>query len=108
QKCRPSGNIRGKGAPSGQRNTENDSDCCLKGKLYTTYKCSPPVSSHTKAYLTLNSFEAGRDGGVPSEGDSWHHSDGTSVVDECDSTTGCDKDHSYQPPCANSVGASQG
>lgn len=65
------------------------------------------MSSHTKAYLTLNSFEAGRDGGVPSEGDSWHHSDGTSVVDECDSTTGCDKDHSYQPPCANSVGASK-
>ena len=25
------------------------------------------------------------------------------VVDECDSTMGCDADHSYQPPCANNT-----
>lgn len=25
------------------------------------------------------------------------------VVDECDSTMGCDKDHDYQPPCANNI-----
>lgn len=61
------------------------------------------MSSHTKAYLTLNSFEAGGDGGVPSDRDKCS----PPVVDECDSTTGCDKDHSYQPPCANSVGASK-
>lgn len=134
QKCRPSGRIRGKKAPSGQCNTENDSDCCLEGKLYTTYKCSPPVSSHTKAYLTLNSFEAGGDGHAPSECDNRYHSDGIPVValstgwfnkksrclnnititanghsvvamivDECDSTTGCDKDRDYQPPCANNI-----
>ncbi|TKY65471.1 Ripening-related protein 3 [Spatholobus suberectus] len=60
---RPSGRIRGKKAPPGQCNQENNSDCCIEGKMYTTYECSPPVSSHTKAYLTLNSFEKGGDGG---------------------------------------------
>ncbi|KAA8520622.1 hypothetical protein F0562_014878 [Nyssa sinensis] len=25
------------------------------------------------------------------------------VVDECDSTSGCDDDHDYQPPCANNI-----
>ncbi|KAF2318858.1 hypothetical protein GH714_011190 [Hevea brasiliensis] len=25
------------------------------------------------------------------------------VVDECDSTMGCDADHDYQPPCANNI-----
>lgn len=42
--------------------------------------CSPPVSSHTKATLALNSFEKGGDGGAPSECDSQYHSDNTPVV----------------------------
>ncbi|GAA0187101.1 hypothetical protein LIER_34389 [Lithospermum erythrorhizon] len=25
------------------------------------------------------------------------------VVDECDSTMGCDEDHDYQPPCPNNI-----
>ncbi|KAL6130903.1 hypothetical protein ACLB2K_069281 [Fragaria x ananassa] len=25
------------------------------------------------------------------------------VVDECDSTMGCDSDHDYQPPCPNNI-----
>lgn len=25
------------------------------------------------------------------------------VVDECDSTMGCDADHDYQPPCGNNI-----
>ncbi|KAM1707548.1 hypothetical protein ACFX13_000692 [Malus domestica] len=25
------------------------------------------------------------------------------VVDECDSTEGCDADHDYQPPCPNNI-----
>ncbi|KAK8718335.1 hypothetical protein V6N13_045572 [Hibiscus sabdariffa] len=134
QTCRPSGTIRGKNPPPGQCNTENDSDCCKVGKLYTTYKCSPPVSSHTKATLTLNSFQAGGDGGGPSECDNQYHSDDdpvvalstgwfnnkkrclkyiniygngrsvrAKVVDECDSTMGCDSDHDYQPPCPNNI-----
>lgn len=97
-----------------------------KGKLYNTYKCSPPVSKSTKAILTLNSFET--NGDVPSTCDGKHHYDVTSIValstglfsggrrclqntiissnnrnvkatviDECDSTMGCDADNGYQP-----------
>ncbi|GKU88179.1 hypothetical protein SLEP1_g2474 [Rubroshorea leprosula] len=132
--CKPSGNLRGKKPPPGQCNQDNDSDCCVEGKLYTTYKCSPPVSSHTKATLTLNCFEENCDGGAPSECDSLYHSDNepivalstgwynkgsrcsnyiniqgngrtvkAKVVDECDSTMGCDADHDYQPPCPYNI-----
>ncbi|XVF33351.1 hypothetical protein REPUB_Repub17cG0161100 [Reevesia pubescens] len=134
QTCRASGKIRGKNPPPGQCNPENDSDCCKDGKWYTTYQCSPPVSSHTKATLTINSFEAGGDGGAPSECDNQYHSDDdpvvalstgwfnhkkrclkyinihgngksvrAKVVDECDSTMGCDSDHDYQPPCPYNI-----
>ncbi|KAL7254435.1 hypothetical protein ACSBR1_008761 [Camellia fascicularis] len=59
----------GKKPPPGQCNRENDSDCCVQGKMYTIYKCSPPVSRQTKAALTINSFQKGGDGGSPSECD---------------------------------------
>uniref|UniRef100_A0A803NXJ0 Uncharacterized protein n=1 Tax=Cannabis sativa TaxID=3483 RepID=A0A803NXJ0_CANSA len=132
--CNPSGKIKGKRPPPGQCNQENDSDCCKQGKSYTTYNCSPRVTGHTKAVLTLNSFEKGGDGGAPSECDHKYHSDSTPVValstgwfsnmqrclqnitiygngrsvnamvvDECDSTAGCDSDHDYQPPCPNNI-----
>nr|XP_043625758.1 uncharacterized protein LOC122597198 [Erigeron canadensis] len=132
--CKPSGGIHGKKPPPGQCNQENDSDCCVQGKFYTTYTCSPPVSSDTKATLTINSFQKGGDGGGPSECDNQYHSDDTPVValstgwykggdrchkyiiingngrsvkamvvDECDSTMGCDSDHDYQPPCPNNI-----
>ena len=78
--CKPSGKLRGKKPPRGQCNPENDSECCVKGKLYTAYKCSLPVSCHTKAKLTINSFEKGGDGGGPSECDNQYHSDDTLVV----------------------------
>ncbi|KAL8500033.1 hypothetical protein ACS0TY_019868 [Phlomoides rotata] len=134
QSCNPSGKIRGITPPKGQCNQENDSDCCKAGELYTTYKCSPPVSGNTKAHLTINSFQKGGDGGGPSECDNQYHSDDTPVValstgwysggsrclknvdisgngrsvtamvvDECDSTMGCDEDHDYQPPCPNNI-----
>jgi hypothetical protein len=80
QQCRPSGRISGKDEPSGQCNQENDSDCCLQGQMYTTYECSPPISTSTKAYLTLNSFQKGGDGGGPSYCDNQYHSDDTPVV----------------------------
>lgn len=134
QSCHPSGRIRGRKPPPGQCNTGNDSDCCKEGQMYPIYKCSPPVSGNTKATLTINSFEKGKDGGGPSECDNQYHSDdipivalstgwfahrsrchhnitingnGRSVmamvVDECDSTMGCDSDHDYQPPCNNNI-----
>lgn len=132
--CNPSGKIRGRKPPRGKCNPENQSECCKKGKVYTTYKCSPPVSSHTKAVLTINSFQKGGDGGGPAECDNKYHSDNTPVValstgwfnnmrmcfqnitihgngrsvnaivvDECDSTVGCDAEHDFQPPCPHNI-----
>ncbi|KAL9450970.1 hypothetical protein AB3S75_012672 [Citrus x aurantiifolia] len=132
--CNPSGKIRGKKPPPGQCNKENYSDCCKQGKLYSIFRCSPPVTGRTKATLTLNSFQKGGDGGGPSECDNQYHPDDepvvalstgwynkgsrclkyiniygngqsvkAKVVDECDSTMGCDSDHDYQPPCRNNI-----
>ncbi|KAL2477718.1 putative ripening-related protein 2 [Forsythia ovata] len=129
--CKPSGKIKGKKLPPGKC---NDLVCCVPGKLYPTYKCSPPVSAGTKAVLTINSFEKGGDGSAPSECDNKYHSDDTSVValstgwysggrrclqnitisangqtthamvvDERDSTSGCDEKHDYQPPFPNNI-----
>ncbi|KAL3536831.1 hypothetical protein ACH5RR_000197 [Cinchona calisaya] len=134
--CRPSGKLKGKKPPKGGCNTENNSICCETGQYYYTYKCSPKVTSKTKAVLTLNSFERHGDGGGPSECDNQYHADDlpvvalstgwfkfrhkkrclknitiygngrsvqAAVVDECDSTMGCDKVHDYQPPCDNNI-----
>lgn len=132
--CSPSGKIRGIKAPAGQCNQDNGAECCVQGKLYPTFKCSPPVTRNTKAKLTLNSFQKGGDGGGPSKCDGIHHSDNTpvvalstgwfnggsrcskkikisgngktvfaTVVDECDSTRGCDQEHGFQPPGDNNV-----
>ncbi|GMY09193.1 Barwin-related endoglucanase [Fagus crenata] len=129
QNCWPSGNLWG---TTGQCNSENDSECCVEGRSYTTYSCSPRVSGSTKVRLTLNSFEEGGDGGAASKCDNQFHSDDNpvvalstgwfnniqrcfryiniygngrsvqaKVVDECDSTVGCDAEHDYQPPCPN-------
>ncbi|CAI9283789.1 unnamed protein product [Lactuca saligna] len=132
QSCKASGKLRGKKPPHGT--CVNDPDCCKEGKLYNTYKCSPVVTKHTTATLTINSFQKGGDGGGPSACDGKYHSDNTlivalstgwynnrkrcskfinihyngksvkaKVVDECDSTVGCDAEHGYQPPCPNNI-----
>ncbi|CAM8984791.1 unnamed protein product [Rhodiola kirilowii] len=130
QTCDPSGTLQGRDPPPGQCSQ----GCCVQGTSYNTYACSPPLSSQNQAYMTLNSFEAGGDGGGPSSCDNKYHSDGdlivalstgwfaqgsrclrnivvngngrsvvVVVVDECDSTTGCDREHGYQPPCSDNV-----
>ncbi|PIA41728.1 hypothetical protein AQUCO_02200273v1, partial [Aquilegia coerulea] len=132
--CGPSGKVRGRKPPPGQCNKDHNSECCEEGKLYTIYKCSPPISQSTKATLTINGFGKGDDGGGPSECDNEYHSDDTPVValstgwynkgsrchkminirgngksvnamvvDECDSTQGCDSEHDYQPPCPHNI-----
>ncbi|KAK4483465.1 hypothetical protein RD792_010655 [Penstemon davidsonii] len=139
QICKPSGKIKGKKPPPDHCNEDEDLLCCIEGKYYTTYKCSPAVSKRTKAILNLNSFEKGGDGYSPSKCDNKYHSDDTPVVtistgwynggsrclnnvtisgngrsviamvvDECDSSVGCDADNDYLPPCGNNiVGASK-
>lgn len=75
--CHASGYLRGK---TGHCNTENDSDCCEAGKMYPRYHCSPPVTGHTHATMTINSFAEGGDGGGPSECDNSYHGDDEMVV----------------------------
>ncbi|KQJ97247.1 hypothetical protein BRADI_3g29661v3 [Brachypodium distachyon] len=62
--CWASGYLPGK---AGHCQKSNDPDCCENGKS-------------TKAVLTLNSFEKGKDGGNPSECDNSYHSDKELVV----------------------------
>jgi hypothetical protein len=64
--CHASGYLSGK---TGNCERSNDPDCCEDGKRYPQYHCWPPVTASTKAVLTLNSFEKGKDGGGPSECD---------------------------------------
>ncbi|OAY38048.1 kiwellin [Manihot esculenta] len=51
-----------------------------KGKSYPKYSCSPPVTSSTKASLTLNDFSEGGEGGAPSECDESYHAKSERVV----------------------------
>ena len=76
-KCSPSGYLRGK---SGNCNKEHDSDCCVDGKMYPQYRCSPPITGNTGATMTINSFAKGGDGGGPSECDNQCHSDDELVL----------------------------
>lgn len=128
--CKPNGKVRGKAPP-------HCSDCCEKGKYYDTYACSPKVSSQTKAVMTFSTFDDDKppstcegkfypdDTLVVKLSTGWFDKKKrcsknvvifgngknvtAKVVDECDSTAGCDADHNYQPPCSkNIVEASRG
>ncbi|XP_047052570.1 putative ripening-related protein 2 [Lolium rigidum] len=71
--CMPSGTLR----PSQSHSCE---DCCKAGQAYPTYRCSPPVTSSTRAVMTLNDFDEGGDGGDPSECDGVFHKNTERVV----------------------------
>lgn len=77
--CKPSGKVKGKKLPPGHC-VEDDDICCIEGRNYTTYKCSPTVSDRTKAVLNLDGFEKGGDGYSPSKCDHKSHSDNTPVA----------------------------
>lgn len=77
KQCRASGYLVGSGHSC---NTEDDSSCCTQGTSYPQYECSPPVTPHTPALLTLNSFQRGGDGGAPSSCDGDYHSDTDPIV----------------------------
>ncbi|CAI0452913.1 unnamed protein product [Linum tenue] len=70
----------------GDDDDDNGGSCRANGTKdcgdgsYETYTCSPPVTSETRATLTVNSFEDGGDGGGPSECDGVYHSDDDKVV----------------------------
>ncbi|KAF8692941.1 hypothetical protein HU200_039303 [Digitaria exilis] len=73
-KCQPSGTLQepGTGHTCGE--------CCKPGHFYLTYRCSPEVTKHTKAIMTLNDFSEGGDGGDPSECDGKYHKNTERVV----------------------------
>ncbi|WOL05862.1 ripening-related protein 1 [Canna indica] len=76
--CRSSGFLLGK---FGKSNRAHDAECCVDGKKYPRYNCSPPVTAGgTNARMTVNSFAKGDDGGGPSECDNSYHSDSEKVV----------------------------
>ena len=68
--CKPSGYLQG---VEGDCVSLNNSDCCVSGQKYTTYKCSPTVTNATPAILTINGFDAGEDGGSESSCDGKYH-----------------------------------
>ncbi|KAK6804522.1 hypothetical protein RDI58_002306 [Solanum bulbocastanum] len=68
--------------------------------MYTTYKCLPPVTVvalstgwYSGGDRCLNYITVRANG----------RSVKAKVVDECDSTMGCDDEHDYQPPCPNNI-----
>ncbi|KAL5764018.1 hypothetical protein ACOSP7_016370 [Xanthoceras sorbifolium] len=66
--------------PSPSNNCQPSGTLTCGGTPYTTYTCSPPVtSSSTEAKLTLNNFAQGGDGGGPSECDEQYH-DNTELI----------------------------
>ncbi|KAI9196219.1 hypothetical protein LWI28_022034 [Acer negundo] len=118
--------------PSPPSSCQQSGTLTCQGKSYPKYSCSPPVTSETKAKLTNNDFREGGDGEGPSECDGnnskpivalstgWYNGGSrcgkminirasnrkslmATVVDECDSMRGCDKEHTGQPPCKNNI-----
>nr|XP_034594161.1 uncharacterized protein LOC117855869 [Setaria viridis] len=74
EKCHPSGTLQG------PRTGHTCGECCKAGHFYPTYRCSPPVTRHTKAIMTLNDFDEGGDGGDKSECDGKYHKNTERVV----------------------------
>ncbi|CAN4125701.1 unnamed protein product [Withania somnifera] len=95
-----------------------------KSEMYTTYKCSPPVFGNTKGgdgggpsecdsqyhsmiFQLLPLSTGWYSGGdrcldyitISANGKSVK----AKVVDECDSTMGCDDEHDYRPPYPNNI-----
>ncbi|MCL7026699.1 hypothetical protein MKW94_013543 [Papaver nudicaule] len=135
QTCVPSGTLQGIEPPPGECNTDFDAECCKPGEVYDTYGCSPTEQRAVLTLNSFQ--EGGDGGGPSACDNQYHqdntpvvalstgwfnnqarclrqiiiNGNGRSVmatvVDECDSTMGCDKEHAYQPPCdSNTVDAS--
>ncbi|KAL4014699.1 hypothetical protein IC575_026913 [Cucumis melo] len=68
----------GGGGPSPRCQSIGNLNC--KGKSFPQFKCSPPVTSSTRAVLTNNDFSKGGSGGDPSECDGKFHSNSDPIV----------------------------
>ncbi|KAI6702121.1 hypothetical protein NL676_011257 [Syzygium grande] len=83
QVCRPSGRLQ---RTHGKGNTNYGANCCKRGELYKSCKYNNGKRCHKE--ITIN----GNGRSVKAK-----------VVDECNLTMGCDKDHDFQPPCLNNI-----
>ncbi|XP_021812312.1 kiwellin-like [Prunus avium] len=70
----------GGGGGGGGGNCKSSGTLNCGGKSFPQFTCSPPVTSSTRAKLTLNDFSEGGEGGDPSECDGRFHSNSERVV----------------------------
>ncbi|KAK3410728.1 hypothetical protein EUGRSUZ_J02753 [Eucalyptus grandis] len=117
QVCRPSGELRG---TQGKCSTDLGADCCKTERT----KATLTINSFEKggdggAPSECDEQYHSDDTPVVALSTGWfnnkkrcfkeitiHGNGGTvkaKVVDECDSTMGCDEPHGFQPPCPNNV-----
>ncbi|KAA0035245.1 kiwellin-like [Cucumis melo var. makuwa] len=75
-----SGGDGGKFPPSSSDGCEAFGKLHCKGKSFPQFKCSPRVTSSTRAILTNNDFSKGGDGGDPSECDGKFHHNSQPIV----------------------------
>lgn len=79
--CNPGTPLQGRNPPSKDAcNTDTGAECCTSSHRYTTYDCSPAISTRTPAILTLNDFTQGGDGGAPSSCEGKYYSNSEPVV----------------------------
>nr|GEZ48620.1 hypothetical protein [Tanacetum cinerariifolium] len=105
QTCKPSGGIMGKNPHAGQCNRENDLDCYVQGDDGDPSECDKHYHSNDTPVVTLST-------GWYKGGDRCHkyitingnmRSVKAMVVDQCDSSMGCDAELDYQPACPNNI-----
>ncbi|KAL2457692.1 kiwellin-1-like [Abeliophyllum distichum] len=108
QSCKPSGKIKGKKPPKGECNQKNDSECFSRrgaGDGGGPSECDNKYHSDDTQVVALstgwfnNEKRCLKNVTIYGNGKSVN----AMVVDECDSTMGCDSDHDYQPPCSNNI-----
>ncbi|TMW91202.1 hypothetical protein EJD97_014643 [Solanum chilense] len=104
QACQPSGSIRGIKPPPGQ--------CCFNLNSFQKGGDGGGPSECDNQYHSDDTPVVALSTGWYSGGDRCLNyitisANGRSVkakvVDECDSTVGCDDEHDYQPPCPNNI-----
>ncbi|EEF51180.1 kiwellin-1 [Ricinus communis] len=133
QKCKPSGRVKGKKPPNECNHNNDSDCCEEGKFYTTYTCSPPVTKSTKATLTINSFQKGGEGGGPSECDQKYHdddtpvvalstgwfnhkkrchnyitiHGNGKStkamVVDECDSTMGCDNEHGYQPPCANNI-----
>uniref|UniRef100_A0A803KQ50 Uncharacterized protein n=2 Tax=Chenopodium quinoa TaxID=63459 RepID=A0A803KQ50_CHEQI len=126
QYCRSTGHFRALSPPPGQCTYK----CCVENNVYFTFECSPLVTPQTEGILALKSFQNSQSkcnntnnhsdrSLVVALSTGWYNGGArcgnrivirgnrqivvAKVVDECDSTKGCNAEEGYHPPCGRDI-----